>query len=258
MATKLPAHVAKHSALYSVLTYELVSEPVADAEDKARDTTDSLPPITKETTATAEASLVPSAPAESTTTGAPAAATPVVPAPAIKAQEDSADELSKPDAVALQPENPSDTAPASVPQSATAETIASDVESSASAGPGEAVEPPKPVSLEEIRDQELPDAKPSKLTKPAEEKPKTDTSSPAQNGHVATNNKRKADTAGDVAKPEAHSVENENIEPAAKKQKTNGTTNGVARKPGRPRKDKNAVKVVGRTARKTRSQGAAD
>ncbi|KAI0903931.1 hypothetical protein F4823DRAFT_243833 [Ustulina deusta] len=245
----------------------IAKEPVADAEDKARDTTDSLPPITKETTATAEASLVPSAPAESTTTGAPAApgsdaaATPVVPAPAIKAQEDSADELSKPDAVALQPENPSDTAPASVPQSATAETIASDVESSASAGPGEAVEPPKPVSLEEIRDQELPDAKPSKLTKltkPAEEKPKTDTSSAAQNGHVATNNKRKADTAGDVAKPEAHSVENENIEPAAKKQKTNGTTNGVARKPGRPRKDKNAVKVVGRTARKTRSQGAAD
>ncbi|KAI1425316.1 hypothetical protein F5Y12DRAFT_380923 [Xylaria sp. FL1777] len=243
----------------------IAKEPVADVEDKARDTTDSLPPITKESAATAEASLVPSVPTQSTTEDAPAApssdatAKPEVPAPVAEGQEDSTNELNKPDAAALQPENPSDTTPAAAPQPATTETATSGIGSSASTGPGEVVEPPKPVSLEEIRDEELPDAKPVEAKKPADEASKTDTSTPAENGDGATSNKRKADAAEDAAKPEANSVENQDTQPPEKKLKTNGTaTNGAARKPGRPRKDKNAVTIVGKTARKTRSQGAAE
>ncbi|KAI1351216.1 hypothetical protein F5Y01DRAFT_283737 [Xylaria sp. FL0043] len=243
----------------------IAKEPVANAEDKARDTTDSLPPITKEPSATATASMMPSVPVQATSKeDAPAAASsdaatkPEESAPAAEAQKDSTKEASKSDAADLQAEKPSDPVPAPGPQSAATETVTS---GSVSAGQGDVVQPPKPVSVEEIRDEELPDAKPLEPLKPAEEASKTD-SPPAENGDIAAGNKRKTDATEDAAKPDTNSVENGangDAEPPEKKLKTNGTaTNGAPRKPGRPRKDKTAVAPVGRTARKTRSQGAAD
>ncbi|KAI0967651.1 hypothetical protein F4678DRAFT_239261 [Xylaria arbuscula] len=244
----------------------IAKDPVANADDKARDTNDSLPPITKEATATAAATLVPSVPDQSAASDAPAASNSdattksEVPAPAAEAQKNSTNESSKPDAEASQPEKPSDPAPALVSQPATAETVASDVGSGAPAGPEEVVEPPKPVSLEEVQDEELPDAKPSDLQQPADGASKqTDASSPAENGDGAAGSKRKPDDVKDPDKTESDSAENGDTEPPEKKPKINGTTtNGTGRKPGRPRKDKTAAVPVGRTARKTRSQGAAE
>ncbi|KAJ8111293.1 hypothetical protein ONZ43_g5656 [Nemania bipapillata] len=83
-------------------------------------------------------------------------------------------------------------------------------------------------------------------------------SAPAKNGNATTSNKRKADATEDAAKPEADNAKDEHTEPPEKKLKTNGATNGTARKPGRPRKDKTSVAPIGKTARKTRSQGAAE
>ncbi|KAI0549128.1 hypothetical protein F4679DRAFT_281396 [Xylaria curta] len=248
----------------------VVKAPVANDEVKAPDATDSLPPIAKEPVATAEASMVPSAPAESTATQAPVAsssdtaAKPEVPA-AAEAQKDSSNKSSEPDTSAVQSEQPSDptSVPVPEPESATTETAASGADTSAPTK-DEAVEPPKPVSVEETRDEDLPSAKLAGSEKPAEEAPKTDAAGPAadsastENGDVATSKKRKAEAIEDV-EPEANSVKNGNAEPLEKKPKINGAgTNGTPRKPGRPRKDKKAVAPVGKTARKTRSQGNAD
>lgn len=239
--------------------------PVTTTEVKAPDTSNSLPPITKEPIATAEASLVPSVPAEPTPTDAPAAPSsdtatkPDAPA-AAEAKEASTNKPSESDGTDPDPEKSSESV-SSQAEPATTENVASGVESDAPAGPSDgAVAPPKPVSLEEVRDEGLPDAGPSK-EKPAEEAPKTNAihSTPAANGNGIVNNKRKAEAVEDAGEPGANGAKDEGPEPAEKKVTINGaTTNGTARKPGRPRKDKKAAPVVGRTARKTRSQGAAD
>ncbi|KAL7955229.1 hypothetical protein V8C34DRAFT_292287 [Trichoderma compactum] len=80
----------------------------------------------------------------------------------------------------------------------------------------------------------------------------------SETSETATGEKRKADaTAAD--QPAAEKEESEDSEPADKKAKIgNGNgkaTNGGPRKPGRPKKDKKAAPVVGKTLRKTRSQG---
>ncbi|KAI0508523.1 hypothetical protein F5B22DRAFT_390301 [Xylaria bambusicola] len=244
----------------------IAKDPVAGANDKARDTVDNLPPITKETAATADASMVPSAPTESAATDAPAAsssdatAKPEVSASAAGGQEASNKESNKSDAAAVSSEKTSDAVPTPVAQSTTTETVSSGADSNAPAAADGAAEPPKPVSVEEIRDEELPDAKPVESERPSEEASKMETS-PAESGDSVVASKRKVDESNDETKPEAKSAENDETEPPEKKPKTNGTaTNGTVRKPGRPKKDKTvaAVKPVGRTARKTRSQGAAD
>ncbi|KAK5633173.1 hypothetical protein RRF57_008887 [Xylaria bambusicola] len=197
--------------------------------------------------------MVPSAPAESTAADAPAApssdatAKPEVSASAAEGQEASTKESNNSDAAAVPSDKTSDTVPAPVAQSTT-ETVASGADSKAL----------RLRMIEEIRDEELPGAKPVESEKPAEESSKTETS-PAESGDSAVGSKRKVDESSDEAKPEAKSAENGETEPPEKKPKTNGTTtNGTVRKPGRPRKDKTVAAPVGRTARKTRSQGAAD
>ncbi|KAI3332280.1 hypothetical protein HD806DRAFT_530036 [Xylariaceae sp. AK1471] len=250
----------------------IAKAPVANTDDKAPETADSLPPITKEPAATADASMVPSIPAGSTTIDAPAApssdaaAKPEVPA-AGTVQGDLTKKISEADDLALQPEKPSD--------SVITETVAS----GAPALPnGEAVKPPKPVSVEEIRDEDLPSAKPLESEKPAEDAPQADAPAPVamtgvetaelsagsststKNGDGATGDKRKAEVTEDVAKANGGSTRDDGGGPPEKKQKTNGSaTNSAGRKPGRPRKEKQKATVaVGRTARKTRSQGAPD
>ncbi|KAK0767158.1 hypothetical protein N5P37_000892 [Trichoderma harzianum] len=83
----------------------------------------------------------------------------------------------------------------------------------------------------------------------------------SETSETATGEKRKADAAVATAvdEPAAEKEESEDSEPADKKAKLdNGNgkaTNGGPRKPGRPKKDKKAAPVVGKTLRKTRSQG---
>ncbi|GAP90283.1 hypothetical protein SAMD00023353_4600340 [Rosellinia necatrix] len=247
-----------------VNTESVAKAPIASTETEAPKTTDNLPPITKETIDTAEASMVPSASVELTAKEAPVA--PSVDtvekqaATSTETKEDSTNKPSESGAPDSQPEKPSDLTHSPEPQPA--ETVASGVESGAPVNPSDsATAPLKPVSPKEIRDEGLPDADASEPQKPTAEEQKTDgvDSTPVENGNGTTNNKRKAETAEEATKSEANSAKDENIERPEKKLKTNGaTTNGAARKPGRPRKEKNSVPAVGRTARKTRSQGAAD
>ncbi|OPB42653.1 hypothetical protein A0O28_0037730 [Trichoderma guizhouense] len=83
----------------------------------------------------------------------------------------------------------------------------------------------------------------------------------SETSETAVGEKRKADVAVATAvdEPAAEKDESEDSEPADKKAKIdNGNgkaTNGGPRKPGRPKKDKKAAPVVGKTLRKTRSQG---
>ncbi|PTB67721.1 hypothetical protein BBK36DRAFT_1135128 [Trichoderma citrinoviride] len=85
----------------------------------------------------------------------------------------------------------------------------------------------------------------------------------SETSETAAGEKRKqpdtADAAAAADEAAAEKDDSEESERADKKVKIdeNGTaaTNGGARKPGRPKKDKKAAPVVGRTLRKTRSQG---
>ncbi|KAI1379641.1 hypothetical protein F4677DRAFT_338216 [Hypoxylon crocopeplum] len=173
------------------------------------------------------------------------------------------EKLDAADKLAAQPEKPADPAPA---QSASTETDSTDAPSLPN---GDTKAPPKPVTVEEVRDQDMPAVAPSQPVemtgalpvKEADDAPKAD---PAQ----ATAEPEKAEpNTGDKRKPSDAEASNgdaadkESLQdaPADKKQKTNGAiTNGVPRKVGRPKKDKKAAPTAGRTARKTRSQGAAD
>ncbi|KAI1417040.1 hypothetical protein F5Y13DRAFT_153592 [Hypoxylon sp. FL1857] len=185
-------------------------------------------------------------------------------APATDSKEELTEKIDAAEKLAEQPEKPADSAPA---QPTAAETTTADAPSLTN---GEAKEPPKPVSVEEIRDQDLPAVAPSQpvemtgalpVKEPVKDAPKaaaTPLTPEPEKTEASIGEKRKPSEVeasnGDspVEKPSEDS-------PAEKKQKTNGaTTNGAPRKAGRPKKDKKAPPAVGRTARKTRSQGAAD
>ncbi|KAI1816477.1 hypothetical protein GGS20DRAFT_223688 [Poronia punctata] len=243
--------------------------PVAPKEDdKAPATAENLPPITKEPATTADASLMPSAIDDSKTadTQAPSKLddTSIKPeAAGTDATEKPAEGAEGSSASALEPEKPAEPTPTPVGQPTTTEAAASDAPALSN---GAAAEQPKPVSVEEIGDEGLAGAKPLETEKPAESTNKTpdpadttgvkapaaDESAPAKGGDATAGDKRKAEDDKEETK--------ENEEPAEKKQKTNGTsTSGTGRKPGRPKKEnKKAPAPVGKTLRKTRSQGAAD
>ncbi|KAI0394768.1 hypothetical protein F5Y17DRAFT_241506 [Xylariaceae sp. FL0594] len=239
-----------------------------NADEKAPSATETLPPVTKEPAATADASMVPSTAAETKADAALVAPSSGAAAKDVKETDDTA----------LEAEKPKDPAPTPVHQP---------TESN-----GTSAEQPKPVSVEEIRDEALPEAKPSELEKsekpaevavpkgdePTETAPTTDAPSaetpavdsasapapapaPAKDDDAVVGEKRKAEEAAtaEPVKDQSETGKGED-EPAEKKQKTNGTAaNGPGRKPGRPKKEtKKAPAPVGRTLRKTRSQGAAD
>lgn len=185
-------------------------------------------------------------------------------APSSNGVEKPTDSSAAPAANGLQPENPNEPTPTPVvPQPAVTKTDAPDALAATNGG---AAEVPKPVSVEEIRDQDLPDAKPLEAVKASEDAPKPDVAAPEADKEATTGSKRKAD---DTADSQAVGAKDEE-KPAEKKAKTNGAaaddaaTNGAARKPGRPKKDAAqkagskkaaaAAAPVGRTARKTRSQ----
>ncbi|KAI2465863.1 hypothetical protein F4781DRAFT_374215 [Annulohypoxylon bovei var. microspora] len=180
------------------------------------------------------------------------------------------DEAKKPASQLEKPANPAPTRPIT----ADAETA-----EAPSLTNGETKEPPKPVTVEEIRDQDMPDAVPSQPTEmtgalpvdePAKDAPKVNdvpkadtvlATSEADEPEVSTGDKRKLSEA-EISNDDDAAEKPSEDEPIEKKKKTNGaTTNGAPRKVGRPKKDKTekkAAPLVGRTARKTRSQGAAE
>ncbi|KAI6080948.1 hypothetical protein F4821DRAFT_250372 [Hypoxylon rubiginosum] len=250
------------------------TDPGANGEATLSESQPSLPPVVKSPLNAGEDSMVPSI-ATTTATANTETAASTEPAAqndsAINTKEELTEKLEAADKLASQPEKPADNVPE---QPAVSKTV---TETATTDGPslpnGEAKEPPKPVTVEEIRDQDMPaapPAQPSEMTgalpvsSPSDDAAKDEpvkATTETDTAEATTGDKRKASdtevTNGDVAAKEPLEKA-----PVEKKQKTNGaTTNGAPKKVGRPRKEKNAVKPppsAGRAARKTRSQGAAD
>ncbi|KAI1764228.1 hypothetical protein GGR53DRAFT_327220 [Hypoxylon sp. FL1150] len=249
-------------------------EKGASSEATVPEPQPSLPPVAKGPLNVGEESMVPSIATNATTANTETAAS-AEPATqndsVINSKEELTEKLEEADKLASQPEKPADTVSEqpTVTQTAT--------EAATTDGPslpnGEIKEPPKPVTIEEIRDQDMPaapapPAQPSEMTgalpvgNPSDDAAKAEpvkaTTETDKAEIASTGDKRKASDA-EVANGDAAAKEDAPVE---KKQKTNGATNNSApKKVGRPRKEKNAVKpkpAVGRAARKTRSQGAAD
>ncbi|KAI1342583.1 hypothetical protein F5Y15DRAFT_309348 [Xylariaceae sp. FL0016] len=234
--------------------------PTTNPEATAPEAEASLPPIAKAPVDTAEASMVPTAVPDgsnATTTVAPS----LQAGAAAATEEASKTDTTNKDTKSEKPSEPAVT-PVALPTTTPATTAT--VADAPALTNGDAIEAPKPVSVEEVHDQDLPDEKPPQATDKtnvALEKPVGSTNgAEAAGDDDGTSEKRKADdaptangdTVGDGAKGDA---------PAEKKQKTNGAdSNGASKKPGRPKKEKKvpAPAPVGRTARKTRSQGAVE
>lgn len=164
---------------------------------------------------------------------------------------------------------------------------------------GELKEPPKPASMEEVQDPELPVSKPletKEVPKPEigkeapveaptassaipakdvdmptaaqteESAPKVDPAPTATEPEIAAppaepqvGDKRAVDDVSGTNGEESSEVVPEPDVPSEKKQKTNGgAANGATKKAGRPKKEKKPAVPVGRTLRKTRSQGNVD
>ncbi|KAF3061114.1 hypothetical protein GL218_03739 [Daldinia childiae] len=232
----------------------------------------SIPPVAKSPINPGEESMEPSTVANVVAPGAATAPNSETPAQNDVATTDSKELTEKIDAadkLASQPEKSAETVPTE--STTTTTKIATDPPSLTN---GEAKEPPKPVTIEEVHDQDAPAAaqpQPAEMTgalpvqEPANDTPKAD---PVP--VTAEPDKPEANT-GEKRKPSESEASNDDVTqeespedaPAEKKQKTNGAnTNGTSKKVGRPKKeskkDKKAPLPVGRTARKTRSQGAAD
>ncbi|KAI1658342.1 hypothetical protein F4813DRAFT_356519 [Daldinia decipiens] len=251
------------------ITNGIEKELGASSEATTSGSQPSIPPVAKSPVNAGEESMESS---NAANTAAPAAAT--APTSETPAQNDAAttdskelaEKIDAADKLASQPEKSAET----VPSESTTE-IATDAPSLTN---GEAKEPPKPVAIEEVRDQDMPAADQSQsaemtgalpVQEPANGTPKADpapvTAEPDKS-EANTGEKRKP-SESEVSNGDATQEESPEDPPAEKKQKTNGAhTNGTAKKVGRPKKeskkDKKAPLPVGRTARKTRSQGAAD
>ncbi|KAI1470918.1 uncharacterized protein F4812DRAFT_419459 [Daldinia caldariorum] len=255
-------------------------DKVATSEATVAVSQPSIPPVAKDLVTAGEESKEPSAATNNETPGAAPTTVPdsEIPAQINAVTTDSKELTEKIDAaneLASQPEKPEKLADDVSAEPASTETATADA---SSAPNGEAKEPPKPVSVEEVRDQDMPDAAP---TQPAEmtgalpvkepandDAPKADpaptTAEPTESDKSEANagEKRKSSVSEASTGDVAHNESPEDA-PAEKKQKTNGAaTNGAPKKVGRPKKeskkDKKAPPPVGRTARKTRSQGTAD
>ena len=89
-----------------------------------------------------------------------------------------------------------------------------------------------------------------------EEEPMAEAASQSDEKSPATGDKRKAEEVLGLNGDHNVASTKLNIEAAPPAPATNG--NGTARKPGRPKKEKNKPNPAGRTARRTRSQGLGD
>jgi hypothetical protein len=244
------------------------------SETKAPQPAADLPPIVSEPLKTAEAPLVPAPVAQPETAPVAPVAASEPPKDAESKASDAEQKPAEAEKPAAEPEKPSESATVPDAQPVSAEASVAPV-----AAPSETEnKPPKPVSVEEVRDAEMPPAKPleadesakteDSTVKPAVPAPEekkdvemTDAvpaAAEVANTEPQTGDKRKAEEAGDVNGAVAEEAPPADI-PALKKQKSKGSaSNGTEKKPGRPKKEKKAAPVVGKTARRTRSQAALD
>lgn len=206
---------------------------------------------------------------------------------------DTQQNIAEAEKLAAQPEKPSENPPAVDAQPVNAESTAT-APAAASDDPEEKTSP-QPVSVEEVQDAELPIAKPleadagakpeSTVLDPAQSTPAeenkdtemTDTQEPdiipvkestkADADKIATDTAKTEPQVGDKRKVDEVSAVNGDAAEAApeagvpteKKQKLGrSASNGIAKKAGRPKKEKKEPAPVGKTARKTRSQAALD
>ncbi|KAL7627930.1 hypothetical protein AAE478_002125 [Parahypoxylon ruwenzoriense] len=252
-------------------------EKGANGEVTAPESQPTPPPATKEPTSAASAGEEPAEPSIATKPATDDVATVPSAEPAAQnddtaasSKEELTQKMDEADKLASQPEEkPAGSAPTEVSQSTTTEAATATAPSLPN---GEAKEPPKPVTVE-VHDQDLPAAPPTQpiekadVTTPAHE-PASDTLKADLAAAAATTepDKTEAKVGGKRKPSDAEASNGDAAEgtpedaPAEKKQKTGieATTNGTPRKVGRPKKDKSAPPPVGRTARKTRSQGSAD
>ncbi|KAI2783357.1 hypothetical protein F4815DRAFT_458750 [Daldinia loculata] len=245
-------------------------EKGASSEATTSGSQPNIPPVVKSPINAGEESMEPSIAANTAAPGAataPNSDTPAQNDAATTDSKESAEKIDAADKLASQPEKSAET----VPSESTTTEIATGTPSLTN---GEAKEPLNPVTIEEVRDQDTPAAAPSQpaemtgalpIQEPANDTPKADpapvTAEPDKS-EANTGEKRKP-SESKVSNGDATQEESPGDAPAEKKQKTNGAnTNGTSKKVGRPKKeskkDKKAPLPVGRTARKTRSQGAPD
>ncbi|OTA98228.1 hypothetical protein M426DRAFT_326159 [Hypoxylon sp. CI-4A] len=246
-------------------------EKVANGEAAAPESQPSVSPAAKGPLNAVEDSIEPSIATKTATDNAPANTNSESAAQDDTTNADTkevAEKINEAEKLASQPEKPADSAST---ETTSAETKAVDAPALSN---GDAKDPPKPVSVEEVRDQDMPTATPSQpaemagalpVKEPAIDAPKADVAPSAtesENTEPSTGDKRKPSDA-EVSNADTAEEPSEDA-PAEKKQKTNGATaNGAPKKAGRPKKSKKAAApaprpLAGRTARKTRSQGAAD
>ncbi|KAI0111713.1 hypothetical protein F4814DRAFT_363994 [Daldinia grandis] len=257
-----------------ITTNGIEKELGASSEATTSASQPNIPPVAKSPINAGEESTEPSVAATIAAPGATTAPNSETPAQTDAATTDSkelAEKIDAADELASQPEKPAETVTV---ESTTAETATN----APSLPNGEAKEPPKPVTVEEVRDQDTPTAaqsQPAEMTgalpvkEPANDTPKADptpVTAESDKSEANTGEKRKP-SESEVSNGDATQEESLEDAPVEKKQKTNGaTTNGTSKKVGRPKKDikkdlktdKKTPLPVGRTARKTRSQGAAD
>lgn len=196
------------------------------------------------------------------------------------AKEDASSKLNAVDKFAQPPDKQTDQvlAPVSQPPPAEPTTTTAPAPSDA-----EAKLSPKPVSVEEVRDEELTAANPPAVANAPklDIAPETAKTSETVSGGTDTSNagsakadpnagdKRKADDVAAIEPVATGTTLNGTAgdEPAVKKQKPNGSNEaiansgengGAAPKRSRSKKEKKPAAPVGRTNRKTRSQGAAE
>ncbi|RYP16300.1 hypothetical protein DL765_005206 [Monosporascus sp. GIB2] len=236
-------------------------EPTTNIETKTSDAIDA------DTGKTAEAPLAPADPGKQAVVASVDVSEPTNEAPPSIAKGDLSSKVDAADTLAQQPEKQTDQVPTPVSQ----EPVAESAETPATALEAQSKLPPKPVSVEEVKDEEMPTVNPTttcapqtdgavKATSNATSEPAPEKTEPGKS-EPDTGDKRKAGEA-DSTPVESKPTHDGAVadEPAEKMQKTNGAaTNGITRKkPGRPKKEKKAPAPVGRTLRKTRSQGAAE
>ncbi|KAI1073947.1 hypothetical protein F5B20DRAFT_475076 [Whalleya microplaca] len=224
------------------------------------------PPVTKASTDHAKDPAAPSIATETATTaattasGSESAPAPVGQNDAASTKENLTEKRDAADKLASQPEKPTTSQPATTDAT----------QSGAPPTPnGDDKDAPKPATVGDVHNGELPTPAPSQpleMTgalqpdKAADESSKVDAATAipkTEKLEASTGVKRKSPIAEAV---NGNASANKSLEAQPeKKQKTNGSsTNGGPKKAGRPRKDKSAPPPVGKTARKTRSQGTAD
>jgi len=273
------SNINKPNTPPSTSATEGASKPTSDS---LLQTSSGLPPITKEAMSTAGAPLVPTNPLSQANVPTPPPEPvnePVAPSADLSAeaaapQNELKEKTDAADTLTQQAEKPADNLAADVASSSLEDKPA------ASATDAAFSKAPKPVAMEDVQDEASGvSASNKEVPTPiaAAEKP-ADTSAteePVQQTPAATaipdaaeapktdaeaGDKRKADESEVVSEATENSDEKSQEEPAEKKLKTNEGEAPVApKKVGRPKKDKTAEKKapapVGKTARRTRSQG---